>query len=268
MALTYYAGWDFERLDTMTLEITTNEPETLSVTYTSGTYAHVDMSALTGTSTYTAFITQLITTLNAEAINEGSTRTFNASTFANGVYTITANTGTIQVTTNTSTAMRRLLGFSSLPTSAAISATSDVRPYYLINPYITARSNVTDDYEGGEISYDAEADDGNSFGISRLTAPLYHDWVQGFESKEASFKNSATAAVPFTYQHLFEHCRNVEPIWVLDSMGGSGTDNMAVKLRADGSVWRPQRVTADYDGQWNIPFNTRVIVTSAGVSRA
>lgn len=270
MALTYNAGWDFSRIGSFVIEITTNEPVTFTTTISSGTYSHLDMQSILGSGNYDEFLNPLIAALNAAAAAATptpSTRTFNDSSYANGVYSIVANTGTIVATANTNTVARRILGLSTIPTSAAISFASEVRPYYYLVPSVTARSNVTDDYEGGEIAWDGEADDGNSYGISRLTPPLYHDWVQAAEAKAACFKNSATSSVPWTYQHLFEHCRNIEPIYVQDSLGGSGTDDMIVKLRADSCKWKPRRVWADFDDRWDIPFNCRVLQSSAGVNR-
>ncbi len=272
MALTYYAGFDFARLGSFSLVVTTDEgvPRTITTTISSGTYAHVDMQSLTGTGNYDDFLTILTTAMNAAAATATPTpsaRTFNNNSFGSGIYGLEVNTGTIVVTAATNTVAKNILGITTLPTTAALTVVSQVRPYYLLVPAVAARSNVTDDYEGGEIAYDGEADDGSSYGISRITPALYHDWVQAMESKPACFKNSATAAVPFTYQHMFQHCRNIEPIYVLDSEAAVGTDNMVVKLRADGAAWKPARVAADYDGLWNIPFNTRVVVSSAGVSR-
>jgi hypothetical protein len=266
MALTYYAGWDFARIGTGSLNFT-DSSGTFSITdFTSGTYANTTMETITGTGNYSYFATALASALDAASSIVGSyVVTYNDTS---GFYTIDPP-GASTFTINTaSTVMRNILGIAtsgSVGPSATV--TSSRRTYYTIIPAITARSNVTDDYEPDDICADGETDDGSAYGISRATSPLYHDWVQAMEAKSACFKNSATASVPWTYQHMFEHCRNVEPIYVKDSEAGVGTDDMVIKLRADGARWAPDRVTADYDDLWSIPFRTRVVTTSAGVSR-
>lgn len=256
MSLVYFPGWNFASIGTFSLEFTVNDG-TFTAEITSGKYAHSTMATVMG-SDYTAFSSALQTAMNATA----SARTFTValSTASFGYqYTITPDAGTIVITNSTNTVAKNVLGFNSLPTGAAASISSQICPYYVIVPSVAARTSVSDDYEPGDLAYDAEADDGSSYGISRTSAPTYHDWKQCFESKAKTFIRSASTSVPWTYQHMFRHCRNVEPILVTDADGGATSDDMVVKLRAEGAVWHPERNEADYDGEWHVPFMTRVL---------
>jgi hypothetical protein len=247
-----YAGWNFSSLGTGTLEWT-DSSGTFSVSFTTSTYAHVDLQSVMGTGLYDDFATALQTAMDASASARTFTVTYSTSSMA---YTIAPNSGTIVLTTNTNTVMRNILGYNSLPTGAAASTSSQIRPYYVIDPNIDGQSSVTDDYEPSGFSFDGETDNGYSYGISRETAPTYYDWVQMMEPKEVVFTRAATSSVPWTYQHLFAHARNFEPIYYENT---ANLDTAVHLLRAEGAHWAPQRVTADYDGQWNIPFRTRVV---------
>jgi hypothetical protein len=163
------------------------------------------------------------------------------------------------LTTSTNTVMRNILGYNSLPTSNASSTSSQIAPYYVIATNIDGQSSVSDDYEPSGFSFDGETDDGSSYGISRESAPTYFDWTQMMEPKAITFTRNAATATPWTYQHLFAHARNVEPIYWVPDTAPTPTTAACYKLRADGAHWAPQRVTADYDGQWNIPFRCRLV---------
>ena len=59
--------------------------------------------------------------------------------------------------------------------------------------------------------------------------------------------------MPWTWEHLFEHCRTVYPIKVVDS---DNYDDVEVFLRPEGAVFNPEAQTPDYDAQWHIPLQT------------
>lgn len=269
MGLAYYSGFDLNRLGTFSV-VFTDTHGTFTATVAANTFAHVDMQTVMGTGNYDDIATALQTAMNATFNSFPFVRTaiytvtFSTTTF---LYTIAVSSGTVSIGNTTSPVAKNVLGFNSFPTSAAASISSQIRPYYVISPAIGGRSNVSFDYESDEISYDGDADDGNSFGISRTTAPLFHDWTQPFEPRTAVYKRLATTAIPWTYQHMFEHARNIEPLLIQDADGGVGTDDMVCKLTAPGSVFRAQPVTADFDDIYNLNFQTRLVQTTAGISR-
>lgn len=271
MALTYYASIDFAKTPfTLTFTDAANSASIGTFTYSTGTFCVEAMTASgVSYSSYTTLASNLQTSLNA-SMSAGSrtwTCAWNTSTLA---FTIDETSGTNFSIRGLGSALASnevalgLLGLTTplsgtATTNTSIQTSTSGGLYYIIAPTISGRSNVSDDYEPQAVSYDGEADDGTAYGISRTTAPTYHDWIQAMEPKAKTFIRSKASTVPWTYQHLVVHCRNTEPILVKDSEGASGTDDMIVRLRADGASWHPERVSADYDGQWNIPFRTRVI---------
>ncbi len=127
---------------------------------------------------------------------------------------------------------------------------------------------MSDEYEEEGGVSESVADDGTAFHIAKDGLAIYSDWVQMGETNTAPtthtddgtpvFKRSATAEVPWTYQHAFEHARTLgsAPFLVVDS----GTAESAVhQMRADGSSLKASRfASADID-LWNVPFKTRLL---------
>lgn len=256
-----YAGWSFGSIGEATLGWTDNTGS-YEVDFSTGTYAHVDLQSFTGTGNYDDFATALKAAMEALS---GRTFTISYST-SSMAYTIDPDAGNITLAASPAPAqdaayanMARILGFNSLPTVAAGSISSQIVPYYVIDTEVDGQSAVSDDYEPDGIAFDGEMDDGTSTGLSRTSAPTYFDWTQAMEPKASVFTRSATAAAPWTYQDLWQHARNVEPIYYAPDTAPSPTTAACFKLRADGASWKPQRVTADYDGQWNIPFRCRLV---------
>lgn len=334
MTLRLFATWKHEKVGTATLAFTDSlGAHTCSIS--TGRHSHIGLTEVLSengsiSSIATKFADALETAMNS-ASAAGYTVTFNETTLA---YTITKASTTFTIDTGTNALMSRILGLTPTAHSAAISFTSDIRPHYLIDVYVGGRSYVSDDYEPGGISYDAEADDGTSYGLSRKHAPVYEDFKIAAESKHATFAKFAYGYHPITltstitsgvstsftadgatpipagasiyntsavnifsgftvssvggsdsdassvtmsgvastsasssatlyagfntvgwsYQHLFKHCRTDEYFSMHD-----GRERKLLRLRANGASFLPERMTADYDDQWIIPFQTRVV---------
>jgi len=156
---------------------------------------------------------------------------------------------------------RALLGFSGTQ-SGGTSYTSTLMPRYVIEPTLDTVSNNTLNYEPRGIANHGETDSGKGFGLARSTSPLYRDWSQEFETKEKTNRTSAATAHPWTFQHLFEHCRGQFPFAVVN--GGFGdsafTADEAFSLRTDSTHWdaRDFRATPGNDSQFHIPFRCHV----------
>lgn len=224
-----------------------------TATVATGTYCAISLSAITThpvSSGYTATAAAVQAAL--VAVNAGFTCTWSAPTLA---FTIAnASNFTLTWTGAAGTNLRRMLGFSS-NVSSTMSAVSDVRPYYVISSEVDARSDVTDVYEPDGIVEEAVADGGPAFAVSKETSELLSDWVQAMEPLEATFTRNATAAVPWTWQHFFEHLRGAHPFAVVDN--GATTVH---QLRAEGAGFSRvtrERVVRDWDGLWNVRHMTR-----------
>lgn len=248
MALYYAAG--FSSADLGGLSVVVGGVASGTATVTPGTYCHISLSAVTGGITYRGLAGRVDSAL--AAVDAGFECVYNASTYQ---YTITNPSAfTLTWSGDSGAALRRALGFSG-NVSSTMSATSDVRPYYLMVPQIAGRSQYTDTYEPDDIAEEAVADGGDAYIVSRDTDELWCDWVQSMETKEATLARSATAAVPWTWQDFFKHCRGEHPFLVVD-----GSDLIVYRLRADGASFNSrvrERVAVDYDDLWNLRFFTR-----------
>jgi hypothetical protein len=254
MALIYYAGFStFETpmgvgvggpVGTGSLTI----PE---ATYCpgSGTLASITTPPIDGG--YTAFASAVQTQL--QTVSAGFSCTWDSSTLA---YTIAhaSSVFTLTFTGTSGLSMRLALGLTG-NVAITTSVTSTVRPYYVVGAEIDARSDVTNVYETDDNVEEAVSDGGSPYAVDRDTEELRSDWIQSMEPLEATFIRSATAAVPWTWEHLIKHCRGTFPILVDD-----GGDLTVHTLRAEGASFSAavrERVVRDWDGLWNIRLLTR-----------
>ena len=253
MATYYLAGWDTAAIGTFSV-VVGGTVGSGTATVTASTYAHTDLSSVTGTGTYTAFAAAVQTALNA--VVAGWTVSYSTSTYA---YTISHATAfTLTWTGTGGTNLQRALGFTATVGSTT-SATSTVRPYYVIVPAISARSQVSDVYEPDDIVSEAVSDGGSSFAISKDTTETFSDWEQQMESASATLARSAVAAVPWTWEAFFKHLRGAYPFRLVD-----GSTSTVHKLREKGAAFTGttrRRVAVDYDDLWIIMLMTRDLGT-------
>ena len=265
MTVRIEAGWDHDVIGTATITIDDPTDGQWSVSISTGTYSHQDLSSATGASTYTDFATALQTAMNASG---DSTDTFTVSYSTSTLrYTITSN-GSRNFTLKDPTAttarkvMGQILGFtseavagSSSPTDAV---TGDALPWYIISPAVGALSDRTDDYEPSGIAIGDETEDGSHYSIARTASPTYNDFAIMLEGQAACFKRDATNsspwAYPWTYQHFFEHVRSIEPFLIVDSDASENTVHM---LRPGSANWNPDRRESDHN-LYDIRFDTYV----------
>jgi hypothetical protein len=282
-------AWDFARMSSsVKFVIEEQTGGAASFTYSSGVYAHCflstslyDIYGSTTTTTVkfpnrqtdaaqgTTFINHLITAMNASG---GLAGTYSLNTFAGttGKYTIdVTGAGTGWRLGSGSDAMAgQILGMSEAG-AYATSKTSDNAAWFWLASASGGISNVSDDYEAPDIAYDAETDDGNATGIAWSDPPRYYDFSVQVEAAAKVLMRSAAATTPFTFQHFWRHARNVHPfVVVIDGTYGKSTNNPSItaasqlvvcQLRADSASWRPERVNADLDDLWSVPFRTRLL---------
>lgn len=253
MATYYLAGWDTAAIGTFAV-VVGGTVGSGTATVAASTYAHTDLSAVMGASKYTAFATAVQTALNA--VVAGWTVSYSTTTHA---YTISHATAfTLTWTGDAGKNLQRALGFAATVGSTT-SATSTVRPYYVIVPAITARSQVSDVYEPDDVVKEAVSDGGSSFAISKDTTETLSDWEQQMESASATLARSAVAAVPWTWEAFFKHCRGAYPFRLVD-----GSTSTVHTLREKGAVFSGttrRRVAVDYDDLWIIMLMTRDLGT-------
>ena len=213
-------------------------------------WAHVDMSAVTSIGGYGDLATVLKTALDAGSPNALTyTVTYDASTLG---YTIAASAGGISALWFSTVAVaaegvraRQLLGFSgddlSFPT------VSDVAVFYAINAAMGCKSNPTEVYEPTGVAEGGWTHAGSHFSVASFEAIKFDDFDLYFESKAATFEQDATAATPWTYQHMWEHVRSAEPFIVIDDV-----DSRVYFLRPEAASFTPDRAVANWDGGFHL----------------
>jgi hypothetical protein len=253
MATYYLAGWDTAAIGTFSV-VVGGAVGSGTATVAADTYSHTDLSAVMGTGEYTAFAAAVQTALNVVAA--GWTVSYSTTTHA---YTISNATAfTLTWTGDAGKNLQRALGFTA-SVGSTTSATSTVRPYYVIVPAITARSQVSDVYEPDDIVKEAVSDGGSSFAISKDTTETLSDWEQQMESRTATLARAAVAAVPWTWEAFFKHCRGAYPFRLVD-----GSTSTVHTLREKGAAFTGttrRRVAVDYDDLWIIMLMTRDLGT-------
>lgn len=275
MTLRYEFGWDFARaLDGIGASVVLDDdgPSTEITPFTTGTYCHTSLDDMVfGDGSYDDFASALQGALNTASTGAGSyTVTFSASTG----YTIAYDAGNFSLTFSTcaiptqGSRMRAILGMTG-DRSGAATYSSQARPYFLILPAIAGRSDVSDDYEPDSLASEAIGDDGTGNVVGPTTAEKRIDWQQpgdqdlpsiaytSFGTGTPIHKRYVTSAVPWSYEHAWEHARTAyDPILVADS---GTSENLVCSLRAEGARFKPRRMGGqDYD-LWSSDFKVRLI---------
>lgn len=266
MALHYHWGWDITLVGSMSVRVV-DSGGAFTVTLSSGTYCHTDISSVE--SGYTDFATALQTAIDAAA-----TDTFTVSFSTSNGYTIandSNNTTTLDFTTPgaAGTLMRQALGFSGNQTGTD-DYSSNVRPHYWIIPAIQGRSNMSDEYEPDGVTMESSDDSGGTVQLSRDTSEVWSDWTQAAEIEDppAAWEDAGTMPykrqedagtsaddVSWSYQRAWEHHRlGDHPFLCID-----GSEQAVHRLRADGSAFHPVRFASGDYGLWSIPFRTRLL---------
>lgn len=150
----------------------------------------------------------------------------------------------------------RLFGFGSLSYSGAAIHYSDITPWGIIRPVLSAVSSPTPNYEPEGIAVQAVSSSAAVSGLTRSIAPIYRDWVQQYETKQKTLRLSALDAHPFTHQELFETCRTNVPFVVVDGFG-DGLDEVFF-FRGEGANWKCERASDGNDAQFHVSYKTVV----------
>jgi hypothetical protein len=279
VSLQYYWGWDVAMLSGSTLTVIVTDSSgllganrTFTVSITSGTFAHIDLSSVTGTGTYTAFAAALEAALEAGSALGSVPRTYTVTWSSTTGYTIAVDSGatlTLDLTGSVAQLlMRTILGMAGDRTGA-LSYSSTRRPYYLLVPATQCRTAVSDEYEPADVVTEEINDSGlGTSEISRDEDEVWLDWTQTAEDEHGLptaifdpgtpvFDRHLTAALRWSYQQAWAHHQTSgDPFAVVEGGVTAGSD--VARLRAEGSSWEPNRMGSDYDA-WSIAFRTRLL---------
>lgn len=287
MSVQIFPAFDAARINGgLVFQIQEQTGASATFTYTSGVYSHARCNVAnsdvydTGTIKFPA--RQTASTIGDTIVGK-LLADANASTALAGTYTLTsfaaATTGLLTIGVSgagtgwrlgasSNTMGRRVLGMDTAG-SYSTAKVSDRGVWFWFAGAQGGISNVSDDYEAGDVAIDAETDDGYGTGIAWTSPPRYFDFTLPMEPYSKTQRRAAATATPFTLQHLWEHARNIEHMLVATSPTYSINENhnrvitassLAVcQLRASGASWRPERVAPDWDELWNATFETRLL---------
>ena len=231
------------------------------VTISSGKFCHQDISSVDGASEYTALedaINAALTTAGVTSINVAYQSTGSGN---DGYYRINRVSGFPNVVVGADeedaahARMGQVLGFQSSPGVLAGNPLGDALPYFTILSEMGGKSADSDDYEAASYSEDSEAEDGSAYGISTTGRAIYADWTCRMEPREVVFEREAMSAVPWTWQHFYQHCAVVHPFLVSDDFG----DETVHKLRAGEDRFKPAHVQPDWRDLFDLSVKTRVL---------
>ena len=229
--------------------------------YMPGAYTTADIetydTATYALQAYTGFASAVKTALDAAATST-FTVTLSATT---GLYTV-SRTGNFSLTWSTASdiALRNALGFTGNK-SGASTYTSDVVPGTLMVSAIDGRTNVVGPYEADDIAEEMISDGGDASVVTRKTTDLLMSWQQSMEPRSAVYLSAAraTSNALSSWQTFFRSCRGTHPVFVNDTSLEGEPDGSWYRMTARGAAFKPQRVTADFDDFWIIPFEAHYL---------
>lgn len=161
-----------------------------------------------------------------------------------------------------SAAAQKALGYTA-NTGSGASHVANRAPWYWIK---TAQGILSeyfwDEDEDGDLGDDERAHDGTAFAIAEDEVATLYEATIPLEPRAIVWNEFAEAAVPFTWQRLFRHARNVQPL-VIDFQDGSITRKFFVRLRRDGRLFKPvPRQTRNWWEYADIELRARLLGVS------
>lgn len=205
---------------------------------------------------YEPFATAVKTAFDAAT---GTTFTVTQSS-STGLYTISRATNfSLTWSTAADVALRNILGFTG-DKSGTNTYTSDTVPPCVVISAVGGRSNVVGPSDPDDIAEESVSDGGDAFVVARATNEQLTSWSQTMEPKTSVFSSAsitlAAGSRAGSWQDFFRRIRGTHPFYVNDSLTGE-QDGVMFRLTGRGAALRPQRVTADFDDYWVVPFEAR-----------
>ncbi|MCP5045205.1 MAG: hypothetical protein GY944_29615 [bacterium] len=250
MALRIEAGWNTTIVGAYDF-LMSDSGGSVTVTLTSGTYCHTDLSSVLGSGQYTDFATQLTTDLNASALAGTYAVTYNPGSES---YSWTCSeTFGCSYTTDAGQRGMNALGFNAT-LSGVLSAYTGVVPYYVIFTDGGAKSLVSDVYEPDGMTETASAEDGTFYSVSPSELAEFYDFSVQFEAHAKTHERKAIAGELWTWSHFFAHVRGHHPFVSIDD-----NESLVHALRASGARAKPYREVEQWDTAWRIELATRYL---------
>lgn len=261
MSLYIEAGYDLEDLGGFQVDVVESGPagSSYSISFAAGKH-FLRTSAAAASGYYASKVTDFTSLLaRLEAELNGAT--------GNGTYTVSFDTssqrvsivhdgggGDITAVAFTPATNGGLIGLTGT-VSGGLSHELQRTPDYWISGAIGYWAENTDEYEDDEdVALDLIAFDGTPSGMERDGVPVHLDQVVPLEPRAMVYSRHAAASAPWTWQHLFRHCRNTKPLAIDD-----GAETTFYRLRAEGAAFKPRAITRDYEAYKDIVLAMRVL---------
>lgn len=191
----------------------------------------------------------------------GTTFTVTQST-TTGKYTISRATNfSMTWSTASDVALRNMLGFTGNK-SGTNTYTSDTTPPVVVVATVSGRSNVRGPQDAQDIAEESVSDGGDAFVVARASNEQLMSWSQTMEPRTSVYASAdstlAAADRVGSWQDFFRRVSGAHPFFVNEGLTGE-PDGTLHRLTARGVAFQPQRVMADFDDHWIVPFDTRYL---------
>lgn len=256
MAGVLYTGFDIARTGSMGVSLQdTGGPYSISLT--SGTHAHIDLSGISATSGYTTFASALKTAFDA-ASSETYTFTWSSTTRK---YTIAGtSTFSLTFTGDAGTRLKAALGFTGNK-SGSTSYTSDVAAYYAVPLARSQMSGYSRPFEREGYVKRSTSVNGTDYSVNAITIPSDVRFRLLYQPLADTFEADIVASSPWSMEHAIKHARCHQPIaCVYDS-----DPSVVIKLSADFAAFSERlrslafAQSSDYHGLWHVTLEGRYL---------
>ena len=253
MTVLFRAGYDCARDGNLVIGLieTGGGGATGTVTLTSRYMPDVDLTTIYQVSRQGVAITYTLGYPSLAVILKAALEAIGAAT-----YTVTLSTTTRKWTISASgggvtkfdltfnDAAKRYLGFSA-GVGGALTYTGDYTAYFIIDGTVGGVTSLVRPRElADDLAVDLLASDGNQEGLAQEGAVKTFALTIPAEPAARVWHASRVTADPWTWELAFAHCRNIEPIHIVDSATGGFA--YVGRLRADSCAFDPQLLADDY----------------------
>lgn len=242
----YFASWRQDRVGTATVVIGGT-----SVSMATGLYSHLLDATINGEAIAT-FADALNTAIGAAGLT-GVAVAFDYTTLRYTITSTPARTLVFNTAGVPGQLMASILGFTNSSFGAATSFTSSIRPYYVIRPALAARVDPSGIYEEESVARRV-SDTGFGYAVGPTSPRRSFACEHHFEPVAVVFADRASASVPWTWQHFFEHAGRYQetvlsyaspPVGMMDSaVCQLATPNFTRELR--------ERQIRGLDAYWKV----------------
>lgn len=257
-----YTGYSFKWIGAFSFDVTDDgATNAYTITISSGRYYHAIDDTSDPHGHHESFRAKLQSELNSATGSPGDwVVEFGNTSIGFAIY----RSGTPTFTATLNTVAQNVLGMgASLNTGTAA---SDVRPYYVHAPDDPYLGNARGNHEPNDFAETYRTDGGDGFSVEPTSVPKMDRWKLRGEPDAVTHKHAAASDPPWTWEHLYEHCRGNEPMVLVDNAGSINSDgdipwssaNLVMRCKLTDVAFRPQETIPNRHTLWDVPFDVLV----------